>query len=172
MATPGEIAYLAWWGEYEHGHGYDHEAWLNLSQRHKNAWEAAAMDGPDPYEYRTIRIPRGTDIDGAVVELHDDGPTGNVTMDIRIPAHQEPAMAEHKVGTMVVLTGTIMEIEDTINGPVAWVRVDKALADSGTIAVRLGKLPAAPYDAVHGDEDRIRDAMAEARDHPGRTVTR
>ena len=25
---------------------------------------------------------------------------------------------------------------------------------------------------VHGDEDRIRDAMAEAIDHPGRTVTR
>ena len=25
---------------------------------------------------------------------------------------------------------------------------------------------------VHGDEDRIRDAMTEARDHPGRTVTR
>ena len=25
---------------------------------------------------------------------------------------------------------------------------------------------------VHGDQDRIRDAMAEARDHPGRTITR
>jgi hypothetical protein len=25
---------------------------------------------------------------------------------------------------------------------------------------------------VHGDEDRIRDAMAEARDHPGRVITR
>jgi hypothetical protein len=27
-------------------------------------------------------------------------------------------------------------------------------------------------DAVPSDEDRIRDAMAEARDHPGRTITR
>ena len=25
---------------------------------------------------------------------------------------------------------------------------------------------------VHGDGDRIRDAMAEAHDHPGRTITR
>jgi hypothetical protein len=25
---------------------------------------------------------------------------------------------------------------------------------------------------VHGDEDRIRDAMTEAQDHPGRTITR
>jgi hypothetical protein len=40
------------------------------------------MADPDPYEYRTIRIPRGTDIDGAVVQLHVEG--GLVTMDIRI----------------------------------------------------------------------------------------
>jgi len=38
----GEIAYLAWWREYEHGHGYDREAWLNLPQRHRAAWQAAA----------------------------------------------------------------------------------------------------------------------------------
>jgi hypothetical protein len=72
-------------------------------------------------------------------------------------------MAEHAVGNMVVLTGTIVEI----HGGVAMVRVDKSFPEGGTIAVRLGKLPS-------GDtgEDRIRDAMAEARDHPGRTVTR
>ena len=41
--TLGEILYLAWWREYEHGHGYDHEAWLNLPERHRNAYEAAAQ---------------------------------------------------------------------------------------------------------------------------------
>jgi hypothetical protein len=29
-----------------------------------------------------------------------------------------------------------------------------------------------PGDTVPSDEDRIRDAMTEARDHPGRTITR
>ena len=120
-------------------------------------------------------------------------------------------MAEHKVGNLVVLTGTITEID----GDIAMVRVDKGIASMGTVAVRLGTLPAAPYDAVHGDqaagssntipmgcvcaytwgmtengpatmvrngprgdcpvhavEDRIRDAMAEATEHPGREVTR
>jgi len=46
------------------------------------------MAEADPYEYRILRVPRDLDIDGAIVELHDDGPTGNVTMDIRIPARQ------------------------------------------------------------------------------------
>jgi hypothetical protein len=78
-------------------------------------------------------------------------------------------MAEHKVGNTVVLVGTIVEIQ----GDVALVQVDKSFpSGTTTIAVRLGKLPAAPYDTVHGDEDRIRDAMGEARDHPGRTITR
>ena len=113
------------------------------------------------------------------------------------------AMAEHKVGGTVVLVGTIVQIE----GDVAVVRVDRALADRGTVVVRLGTLPAAPYDAIHSDEraemlrrhgvercaicgvvlrshdggdhpwtpsdeDRIRDAMAEAQARPGRIVTR
>jgi hypothetical protein len=77
-------------------------------------------------------------------------------------------MAEHKAGNTVVLVGTIMQIE----GDIALVRVDRSFPDGGTITVKLGELPAAPYDAVHGDEDRIRDAMTEARDHPGRTITR
>jgi hypothetical protein len=51
------------------------------------------MAEPDPYEYRILRIPRGTDIDGAVVQLHVDADTldgerGLVTMDIRVPARQ------------------------------------------------------------------------------------
>jgi ribosome maturation protein Sdo1 len=29
-----------------------------------------------------------------------------------------------------------------------------------------------PSDTEPSDEDRIRDAMTEARDHPGRTITR
>ena len=69
---------------------------------------------------------------------------------------------------MVVLTGTIVEIQ----GNIAMVKVDRSFPEGGVIAVRLGKLPAAPYDEIHGDEDRIRDAMTEARDHPGRTITR
>ena len=76
-------------------------------------------------------------------------------------------MAGHKVGNTVVLVGTIVQIE----GDVAVVRVDRSFPDGGTIAVRLGRLPAAPYDEVH-DEDLIRDAMTEAHEHPGRTITR
>ena len=76
-------------------------------------------------------------------------------------------MAGHKVGNTVVLVGTIVQIE----GYVAVVRVDRSFPDGGTIAVQLGRLPAAPYDEVH-DEDRIRDAMTEARDHPGHVITR
>jgi hypothetical protein len=75
-------------------------------------------------------------------------------------------MAEHKVGNTVVLVGTIVEIQ----GDVALVQVDRSFpSGTTTIAVRLGKLPA---DDAPSDEDRIRDAMAEARDHPGRTITR
>jgi len=71
-------------------------------------------------------------------------------------------MAGHKVGGTVVLVGTIMEIQ----GNIALVQVDKSFpSGTTTIAVRLGTLPAAPYDEAHGDEDRIRAAMAEARNH-------
>jgi hypothetical protein len=78
-------------------------------------------------------------------------------------------MAEHKVGNTVVLVGTIVEIQ----GDVALVQVGKSFpSGTTTIAVRLGTLPAVPYDEAHGDEDRIRDAMAEAHQHPGRVITR
>ena len=74
-------------------------------------------------------------------------------------------MAEHKVGNTVVLTGTIVEIQ----GDVALVQIDKSFpSGTTTIAVRLGKLAAAPYDAVPGDEDRIRAAMTEAHQRPHR----
>jgi hypothetical protein len=71
-------------------------------------------------------------------------------------------MAEHAVGNMVVLTGTIVEID----GGIALVRVDKAFPEGGTITVRLGKLPAA-----ESDEDLIRRAMVKAQKRPGRVVT-
>jgi len=75
-------------------------------------------------------------------------------------------MAEIKAGSRVTLTGTVVEIEDGI----ALVQVDKSFpSGTTTIAVRLG-LPVEVLDP--SDEDRIRDAMAEAHDHPGRTVTR
>jgi len=72
------------------------------------------------------------------------------------PPRSRLTMAEHKVGGTVVLVGTIVWLD----GDVALVQVDKSLFDGATIAVRLGTLPAAPYDEIHGDEDRIRDAMA------------
>ena len=50
-------------------------------------------------------------------------------------------MDEHKVGNMVALTGTIVEID----GDVALVRVDRAFPPGGTVVVRLGSLPAADY---------------------------
>jgi hypothetical protein len=69
-------------------------------------------------------------------------------------------MAGHKVGGTVVLVGTIVEIQ----GNIAMVKVDKSFPEGGVIAVRLGTLPAAPYDEAHGDEDRIRAAMTEAQE--------
>jgi len=73
-------------------------------------------------------------------------------------------MAEHAVGGTVVLVGTIMEIQ----GNIAMVKVDRSFPEGGVIAVRLGALAV----EVPSDEDRIRDAMAEAHDHPGRTIIR
>jgi hypothetical protein len=63
-------------------------------------------------------------------------------------------MAEHKVGNTVVLVGTIVQID----GDIAIVRVDRAVADRGTVTVRLGTLPARPYGAVH---DAARDRLLE-----------
>lgn len=127
------------------------------------------MAEPGPYEYRTLCVPRGADIEGAIAELHADA-DGLVTMDIRIPARQGTAaarssfMAEHKVGNTVVMVGTIVAID----GDIALVQVDKSFPPGGTITVRLGRLTI----DVPSDEDRIRDAMAEAQDHPGRVITR
>jgi hypothetical protein len=73
-------------------------------------------------------------------------------------------MAEHAVGNQVVLTGVILEID----GAVALVRVDRSFPPGGTVVVRLGKLPA---DEPSGEE-KIREALAEAQDYPGRIVTR
>lgn len=73
-------------------------------------------------------------------------------------------MAEHAAGGQVVLTGTIMEL----NGDVAVVKVDRSIPAGGIIIVRLSSLP----DDGPSDEDRIRDAMGEAQDHPGRIITR
>ncbi len=46
------------------------------------------------------------------------------------------------------------------------IAVVRALLDADIITTR------ATADAMSSDEDRIRDAMAEAQDHPGRTITR
>ena len=73
-------------------------------------------------------------------------------------------MAGHAAGTQVTLTGTIMEL----NGDVAVVKVDRSIPAGGTIIVRLSRPDAVPAS----DEDRIRDAMAGAQDHPGRVITR
>lgn len=73
-------------------------------------------------------------------------------------------MAEHKIGNQVILAGVIMAVD----ADVAVVKVDRSFPPGGTITVKLGKLP----DDAPSEEDRIRDAMAEAQDHPGRIVTR
>ena len=65
---------------------------------------------------------------------------------------------------MVVLTGTIVEIQ----GNIAMVKVDRSFPEGGVIAVRLGALAV----EVPSDEDRIRDAMTESHANPGRTITR
>ena len=46
------------------------------------------------------------------------------------------------------------------------IAVVRALLDADIFTTR------ATADAMSSDEDRIRDAMAEAQDHPGRTITR
>ncbi len=46
------------------------------------------------------------------------------------------------------------------------IAVVRALLDADIITTR------ATADAMSSDEDRIRDAMAEAQNHPGRTITR
>jgi len=76
------------------------------------------------------------------------------------------ATIEPAVGDQVTLTGTIVELLDDV----ALVRVDGTYpfpSGTTTIAVHLGKLS----NDAPSDEDRIRDAMAEAQDHPGRTIT-
>jgi len=73
-------------------------------------------------------------------------------------------MAGHAAGSQVALTGTITEL----NGDVAVVKVDGSIPAGGTIIVRLSR----PDDDGPSDEDRIRDAMAGAQDHPGQVITR
>jgi hypothetical protein len=57
----------------------------------------------------------------------------------------------------------------------AFTTMDTAIRDAmsafaAELAAAFGKVFVAPQERP--DEDRIRDAMAEATDHPGRVVTR
>jgi len=51
-----------------------------------------------------------------------------------------------------------------------WVEIKFAEGPNGRAIVPRSLLPASEREA--SDEDRIRDAMDEARDYPGRTITR
>lgn len=78
-----------------------------------------------------------------------------------------------QVGDPVILRGRIK----SLSGGTALVEVCRSYPDGGTVAVQVGALELDETRLGHGataasDEDRIREAMAEAQDHPGRIVTR
>lgn len=77
-----------------------------------------------------------------------------------------------QVGDPVILRGRIKSL---IEG-VALVEVYRTYPVGGTVAVQCGALELDESTGDGGtaepDEDRIRGAMAEAQDHPGRIVTR
>jgi hypothetical protein len=77
------------------------------------------------------------------------------------------------VGDPVILRGRIKAIDSGV----ALVEVYRTYPVGGTVAVQCGALelnetPDGPDEAEASDEDRIREAMNEAQEHPGRTVTR
>jgi hypothetical protein len=77
------------------------------------------------------------------------------------------------VGDPVILRGRILKIEEGV----ALVAVYRTYPTGGTVAVQCGALELDETHVDHdnqikGDEDRIRDAMAEAQYHAGRTITR
>jgi hypothetical protein len=76
-------------------------------------------------------------------------------------------------GDAVILRGRIKNITEGV----ALVEVYRSYPVGGTVAVQCGALELDESgDALDGgvpdDETRIRDAMAEAQDHPGRLVER
>jgi hypothetical protein len=83
------------------------------------------------------------------------------------------AETDPAVGDPVILRGRILKIEEGV----ALVEVYRSYPVGGTVAVQCGalELDETPDDGgavPASDEDRIRDAMAEAQDHPGRMATR
>jgi hypothetical protein len=84
------------------------------------------------------------------------------------------AGTDPQAGDPVILRGRIKSLIDGV----ALVEVYRTFPVGGTVAVQCGALeldetPAAADSAAPAsDEDRIRDAMAEAQEHPGRVVTR
>jgi len=76
------------------------------------------------------------------------------------------------VGDPVILKGRIKSIDEGV----ALVEVYRSYPLGCTVPVQCGalELDETPHDddTVPGDEERIRDVMTEAMDHPGRIVTR
>lgn len=76
-----------------------------------------------------------------------------------------------QVGDPVILRGRIKSLIDGV----ALVEVYRTFPVGGTVAVQCGALElneSTGDGGVPADEDLIRDAMAEAQDHPGRVVIR
>lgn len=83
------------------------------------------------------------------------------------------AETDPAVGDPVILRGRILKIEEGV----ALVAVYRTFPVGGTVAVQCGALELDETTDDGGavpasDEDRIREAMAEAQDNPGRIVTR
>ncbi len=73
----------------------------------------------------------------------------------------------------MILYGTIRELQ----GGVALIEVYRSYPVGGTVAVQCGALElderrVSQETAPASDEDRIRDAMNEAQEHPGHFITR
>jgi hypothetical protein len=82
------------------------------------------------------------------------------------------AETDPQAGDPVILRGRIKSLIDGV----ALVEVYRTFPVGGTVAVQCGALELDETqdggDVPESDEDRIRDAMAEAKEHPGRVVTR
>ena len=82
------------------------------------------------------------------------------------------AETDPQVGDPVILRGRIKSLMDGV----ALVEVYRTFPVGGTVAVQCGalELDETPDTGTvpESDEDRIRGAMAEAQEHPGRMITR
>jgi hypothetical protein len=116
-----------------------------------------------------VRLP-GDAQPGAVVELYRTA-DGTMAAQVRIPAPGRTIMAEpHQYLSTACLHGEHGYCQSMTgsNGSTEWAKTPASCKVCGAPCTCPCHAAAEP----RSDEDRIRDAMAEAQDHPGRLITR